>query len=109
MLEKKELTFVVFILYALGEHWNMTTTEVYEILNTTGILDDYIIKCYEVKKTKESAKTDSLNQGKSLSKNGIPVSFLVEKTDYNNGLLFFINSIKGKVIIDYYKTNFPTG
>lgn len=48
MLEKKKLTFVVFILYALGEHWNMTTPEVYEILNTTGILDDYIIKCYDV-------------------------------------------------------------
>lgn len=48
MLEKKELTFVVFILYALGEHWKMTTPEVYEILNTTGILDDYIIKCYDV-------------------------------------------------------------
>ena len=48
MLGKKELTFVVFILYALGEHWNMTTPEVYEILNTTGILDDYIIKCYDV-------------------------------------------------------------
>lgn len=48
MLEKKELTFVVFILYALGEHWNMTTPEVYEILNTTCILDDYIIKCYDV-------------------------------------------------------------
>ena len=48
MLEKKELTFVVFILHALGQHWNMTTPEVYEILNTTGILDDYIIKCYNV-------------------------------------------------------------
>lgn len=48
MLEKKELTFVVFILYALGEHWNMTTPEVYDILNSTGILDDYIIKCYDV-------------------------------------------------------------
>ena len=48
MIEKKELTFVVFILYALGEHWNMTTPEVYEILNTTDILDDYIIKCYDV-------------------------------------------------------------
>lgn len=61
------------------------------------------------KKVKESAKTDSLNQGKSLPKNGTPVAFLVEKTDYSNSLLFFINSIKGKVIIDYYKTNFPTG
>ena len=58
---------------------------------------------------KDSAKTDSLNQGKSLSKNGTPVTFLIEKTDYNSGLLFFINSIKGKVIIDDYKTNFPTG
>ena len=61
------------------------------------------------KKAKESVKTDSLNHGKSLSKNGTPVAFLVKKTDYSNGLLFFINSIKGKVIIDYYKTNFPTG
>ena len=48
MLEKKELTFVIFILHALGQHWNMTTPEVYEILNTTGLLDDYIIKCYDV-------------------------------------------------------------
>lgn len=39
---------MIFILHALGQHWNMTTPEVYEILNTTGILDDYIIKCYDV-------------------------------------------------------------
>ena len=48
MLEKKGLTFVVFILHALGQHWNMTMPEVYDILNSTGILDDYIIKCYDV-------------------------------------------------------------
>ena len=48
MLEKKELTFVVFILHALGQHWNMTTPEVYDILNSTRILDNYIIKCYDV-------------------------------------------------------------
>ena len=48
MLEKKELTFVVFILHALSQHWNMTTPEVYDILNSIGILDDYIIKCYKV-------------------------------------------------------------
>ena len=48
MLEKKKLTFVVFILHALGQHWNMTMPEVYDILNSTGILDDYIIKCYDV-------------------------------------------------------------
>lgn len=43
MLEKKELTFVVFILHALGQRWNMTTPEVYDILNSTRILDNYII------------------------------------------------------------------
>ena len=48
MIEKKELTFVVFVLHALGQHWNMTTPEVYDILNSTVILDDYIIKCYDV-------------------------------------------------------------
>ena len=48
MIEKKELTFVVFVLHALGQHWNMTTPEVYDKLNSTGILDDYIIKCYDV-------------------------------------------------------------
>ena len=47
-MKKMELTFVVFILHALGQHWNMTTPEVYDILNSTGILDDYIIKCYDV-------------------------------------------------------------
>lgn len=53
MIEKKELTFVVFVLHALGQHWNMTTPEVYDILNSTGILDDYIIKCYDVLHTLE--------------------------------------------------------
>lgn len=48
MIEKKELTFVVFVLHDLGQHWNMTTPEVYDILNSTGILDDYIINFYDV-------------------------------------------------------------
>ena len=47
----------------------------------------------------------NLNKRKSLSKNGSPVTFLIKKTDYNYHLLFFINRIKGKVIIDYHKTN----
>ena len=39
---------MVFILHTLGQHWNMTTPEVYDILNSTGILHDYIIKFYDV-------------------------------------------------------------
>ena len=43
MCEKKELTFSIFILYALAEKWQMSPASVYKILNTTGILDNYII------------------------------------------------------------------
>lgn len=48
MCEKKELTFSIFILYALAEKWQMSPASVYKILNTTGILDNYIIRCYDV-------------------------------------------------------------
>lgn len=48
MCEKKELTFSIFILYALAEKRQMSPASVYKILNTTGILDNYIIRCYDV-------------------------------------------------------------
>ena len=48
MCEKKELSFSIFMLYSLAEKWKMSPAEVYKILNTTGILDNYIIKCYDV-------------------------------------------------------------
>ena len=40
MCGKKELSFSIFIIYSLTDKW--------KILNTTGILDNYIIKCYDV-------------------------------------------------------------
>ena len=48
MCTKKELDFSIFMLYSLAEQWNMTPVEVYKILNSTGILDNYIIPCYDV-------------------------------------------------------------
>lgn len=48
MCEKKELAFSIFILYSLADKWKMSPAKVYKILNTTGILDNYIIKCYDV-------------------------------------------------------------
>lgn len=46
--EEKELSFSIFILYSLAEKWNKSPATVYRILNTTGILDDYIIAGYDV-------------------------------------------------------------
>lgn len=41
-------SFSIFMLYGLADKWNMTPAAVYKILNKTGILDDYIIGCYDV-------------------------------------------------------------
>ena len=48
MCKKKELSFSIFMLYSLADKWKMSPAKVYKILNSTGILDNYIIKCYDV-------------------------------------------------------------
>lgn len=47
MCKKKELNFSLFIIYSLADKWNKTPAEVYKILNSTGILDNYIIASYD--------------------------------------------------------------
>lgn len=42
------MSFSIFILYSLADEWKMAPTDVYKILNKTGILDDYVIRCYDV-------------------------------------------------------------
>ena len=48
MFTNKELIFSTFIFYSLSERWNKTPAEVYKILDSTGILDGYIIEAYDV-------------------------------------------------------------
>ena len=48
MCKEKELNFSIYVLYILAEKWNVTPTQVYKILNSTGILDNYIIKGYDM-------------------------------------------------------------
>ena len=48
MCEKKELEFSIFLIYSLANKWKVSPTQVYKILNTTGILDNYIIPYYDV-------------------------------------------------------------
>ena len=47
-MREKELSFSIFMIYSLADKWKMSPAKVYIILNSTGILDDYIIKCYDV-------------------------------------------------------------
>lgn len=48
MCKERELNFSIFMLYCLADKWKMTPAAVYKILNSTGILDNYIIPCYDV-------------------------------------------------------------
>ena len=48
MCKERELTFSIYLLYSLAENWKKTPAAVYDILNRTGILDSYIIPCYDV-------------------------------------------------------------
>ena len=45
------VSFLIFMLYSLADKWKMSPAKVNKILNSTGILDNYIIKCYDVPHT----------------------------------------------------------
>ncbi len=47
MCNKAQLTFALFMIYSLAEQWHKLPAQVYQILNRTGILDNYIIGCYD--------------------------------------------------------------
>lgn len=48
MCKENELAFSIFILYSLADKWKKTPAFVYNILNSTGILDNYVIPGYDV-------------------------------------------------------------
>lgn len=47
MCKERELSFSIYMIYSLANKWNKSPADVYKILNATGILDDYIIACYD--------------------------------------------------------------
>jgi len=40
--------FTTFVLHRLSEHWGKPVPDVYAALDGVGIVDDYLIKCYDV-------------------------------------------------------------
>ena len=43
----KELNFTVFLIHMLAEAWKKSPSHVYHVLKETGILDNYILPCYD--------------------------------------------------------------
>jgi hypothetical protein len=46
-MTQQEVDFSVFLLRRLAQSWGRPVPEAYEILTATGILDDYVIPCYD--------------------------------------------------------------
>ena len=47
-MSKAQLTFVVFLLHQLAEAWGMSVPQTYARIQRVGVMDDYIISCYDV-------------------------------------------------------------
>ena len=47
-MNHKCLDFAIFILYQLADAWHMPPFKVYEILNQSGALTNYLVPCYDV-------------------------------------------------------------
>ena len=44
----KVLNFTIFLIHKLANAWKVSPDKVYSMLNSSGILDNYIVKCYDV-------------------------------------------------------------
>ncbi|MCL2808162.1 MAG: DUF3791 domain-containing protein [Coriobacteriia bacterium] len=47
VVSKKEIDFAVFLLHKLARSWGKPVPDAYQILASTGILDDYILAHYD--------------------------------------------------------------
>ena len=47
-MDVKVLNFTIFLIHKLANAWKVSPSKVYGILNSSGILDNYIVKCYDV-------------------------------------------------------------
>lgn len=45
--ERRIIDFSIFVFYRLAERWNKSVPETYHILADSGVLDSYIIGCFD--------------------------------------------------------------
>lgn len=47
-MNEESMRFTVFMIHALAKNWNKPYRFVYKTLDESGILDEYIVPCYDV-------------------------------------------------------------
>lgn len=120
MFTENELEFSAFIFYSLSDSWKISPTEVYKVLNSSGILDGYIIEAYDVLHTlgKEYLVEDitDLVNGRGfhmesvISENADKVQ-KIHKRELENKIICNIANMKPcelrKAMDIYYSSNVP--
>ena len=120
MFTENELEFSTFIFYSLSDCWNTPPVEVYKVLNSSGILDGYIIEAYDVLHTlgKEYLVEDiadlvndrGFHMESVISENVDKVQ-KIYKRELENKIICNIASVKKcelrKAMDIYYSSNVP--
>ncbi len=120
MFTDNELEFSTFILYSLSDSWNTSPSEVYKILDSSGILDGYVIKAYDVLHTLGKAYliediTELVKDSGLHIENKIPQSVdkvkKIYKRELENKIICNIASVKNcelrKAMDIYYSSSVP--
>ena len=53
-LNKDSMEFVVYMIHACAERWDMTPKQVYHLLNSSGCINQYLVPYYDVLHTQGS-------------------------------------------------------
>ncbi len=48
MEEKEKYLFVIYMLHEISRKWNMIPSKIYDILDRSGCISDYLVRHYEV-------------------------------------------------------------
>lgn len=120
MFTENELEFSTFIFYSLSDSWNISPAEIYKVLNSSGILDGYVIEAYDVLHTlgKEYLIKDITELVKERGfhiESKIPESAdkvkKIYKRELENKIISNIASMKNcelrKAMDIYYSSNVP--
>lgn len=120
MFTENELEFSTFIFYSLSDCWNTSPVEVYKVLNSSGILDEYIIEAYDVLHTlgkeylvediTELVNDKGFHIERMISENADKVQ-KIYKRELENKIICNIANVKTcrlrKAMDIYYSSNVP--
>lgn len=53
-MDKDCFSFVIYMIHACSDQWNISPSRVYKAIRKSGCLDDYLIPCYDILHTQST-------------------------------------------------------